>query len=48
MVPRNLQKTESLCGFQAIFSAVLLYKFYESNLNKIHDVRVIVFISNFM
>ena len=48
MVPRKLQKTDNLCGFYAIYSAFLLFKFYQINLNKIHDVQVSNFISNFM
>ena len=48
MVPRKLQKTDNLCGFYAIYSAFLLFKFYQTNLNKFHDVHVFNFISNFM
>ena len=48
MVPRKLQKTDSLCGFYAIYSAFLLFKFYQTNLNNILDVHVLNFISNFM
>ena len=48
MVLRKLQKTDNLCGFYAIYSAFLLFKFYPRNLNKIHDVHLLNFISNFM
>ena len=48
MVPRKLQKTDNLCGFYAIYSAFLLFKFFQKNLNNIHDVHVLIFISNFM
>ena len=48
MVPRKLQKTEILCGFYAIYSAFLLFKFYQTNLNNLHDRHVLNFISNFM
>ena len=41
MVPRKLQKTDNLCGFYAIYSAFLLFKFYQRNLNNIHDVHVL-------
>ena len=37
MVPRKLQKTDNLCEFYAIYSAFLLFKFYQTNLNNIHD-----------
>ena len=47
MVPRKLQKTD-LCGFYAIYSAFLLFKFFQKNLNNVHDVYVLNFISNFM
>ena len=45
-VPRKLQKTDSLCGFYAIYSAILLFKFFQKNLNNVHDVHVLNFISN--
>ena len=48
MVPRKLQKTDNLCGFYAIYSAFLLFKFFRKNLNNVHDVYVLNFISNFM
>ena len=48
MVPRKLQKTDNLCGFYAIYSAFLLFKFFQKNLNNVHDVYVLNFISNFM
>ena len=48
MVPRKLQKADNLCGFYAIYSAFLLFKFFQKNLNKVHDVYVLNFISNFM
>ena len=48
MVPRKLQKTDNLCGFYAIYSAFLLFKFFQKNLNNVHDVHVLNFISNFM
>ena len=48
MVPRKLQKTGNLCEFNAIYSAFLLFKFYQTNLNNIHDVHFLNFISNFM
>ena len=48
MVPRKLRKTDNLCGFYALSSVFLLFKFYQRNLNNIHDVHVLNFISNFM
>ena len=48
MVPRKLQKTDHLCGFYAIYSAFLLFKFFQKNLNNVHDVCVLNFISNLM
>ena len=48
MVPRKLQKTDNLCRFYALYSAFLLFKFFQNNLNKVHDVHVLNFISNFM
>ena len=48
MVPRKLQKTDNLCGFYAIYSAILLFKFFQKNLNNVHDVHVLNFISNFV
>ena len=48
MVPRKLQKTEKLCGFDAMYSAFLLFKFFQKNLNNVHDVHVLNFISNYL
>ena len=48
MVPRKLQKTDNLCGFYAIYSAFLLLEFFQKNLNNVHDVNVLNFISSFM
>ena len=48
MVPQKPQKTESLCGIYAIYSALLLFRFFQKNLNKVHDVHVLSFISIFM
>ena len=48
MVPRKLQKTDKLCGFYAIYSAFFLFKFFQKDLNNVHDVHVLSFISNFM
>ena len=48
MVPRKLQKTDNLCGLYASSSAFLLFKFFQKNLNEVHDVHVLNFISNFM
>ena len=43
IVPRKLQKTDNLCGFSPIYSAFFLSKFYQTNLNNIHDVHVLNF-----
>ena len=48
MVPRKLQKTDILCSFYAIYSAFVLFKFFQKNLNNVHDVHVFNFISKFM
>ena len=32
----------------AIYSAFLLFKFYQTDLNKIHDVHLLNFINNFL
>ena len=47
-VPRKLQKTDNLCRFYAIYSAFLLFNFFQKNLNNVLDVHVLNFISNFM
>ena len=47
MVPRKLQKTDNLCGFYAINSAFLLFKFFQKILKNVHDVHVLNFISSF-
>ena len=39
----KLQKTDNLCGFYAIYSSFLLFKFYLRNLNNNHDVHVFEF-----
>ena len=48
MVPRKLQKTDNLYGFDEIYSKFLLFKFFQKNLNNVHDVHVLNSISNFM
>ena len=48
MAPRKLQKIDNLFGFYANYSAFLLFKFFQKNLNSVHDVHVLNFISNFM
>ena len=48
MVPRKIQKTDNLCGFYAFYSAFLLFKFFQKNLNNVQDVNVLNFISNFI
>ena len=48
MVPRKLQKSDNLCGFCAIYSSLFLFKFFQKNLNNVHDVHVLNFISNFL
>ena len=48
MVPRKLQKIDNLCRFHAIYSAFLLFKFFQKNLKNVHDVHVLNFISNVM
>ena len=48
MVPRKLQKTDNLCGFYAICSAFLLFKFFQKILNNDLEVHVLIFIGNFM
>ena len=48
MAPRKLQKTDNLCGNYAIYSAFLLFKLYQRNLNNFHDVHVLNFIGNFL
>ena len=47
MIPRKLQNTDNLCGFYAICSPFLLFKFFQKNLNNVHDVHVLNIISNF-
>ena len=46
LIPRPLQKMQSLCGFYTIFAAFQLFKFFQTNLNNIHDVHMLNFISN--
>ena len=47
-VHRKLQKTDDLWGFYAIYSAFLLFKFFQKNLNNIYVVHVLSFIRNLM
>ena len=46
MVPRKLQKTDNLCRFYAIFSAFFIFKLFQKNLNIVHDVHILNFMSN--
>ena len=48
MVPRKLQRSDNLCGFHAIYAAFQLFKFFQKQINNIHDVHVLNFISNYM
>ena len=48
MVPRKLQKTDIFCGLYIIYSAFLLFKFFQNNLYNAHNVHVLKFISNFI
>ena len=48
MVPQKLQKTDNLCGFHAICSAFLLFKFFQKNLINVLDVYVLIFVSTFI
>ena len=48
MIQRPLQKMENLCGFYTNYAAFHLYKFLQTNLNNVHDVHVLNFISNYM
>ena len=48
MIQRPLQKMEHLCGFYTIYAAFHLFKFLQTNLNNVHDVHVLNFISNYM
>ena len=48
MIHRPLQKMENLCGFYTIYAAFHLFKFLQTNLNNVHDVHVLNFISNYM
>ena len=36
LLPRKLQKNDNVCGFQAVYSAFLLFKFFQKNLNHTH------------
>ena len=48
MIQRPLQEMENLCGFYTIYAAFHLFKFLQTNLNNVHDVHVLNFISNCM
>ena len=48
MIQQPVQKTDNLCGFYTIFAAFQLFKFFQTKLNKVHDVHVFNFISNYM
>ena len=48
MIHRPLQKMENLCGLYTIYAAFHLFKFLQTNLNNVHDVHVLNFISNYI
>ena len=48
MIPTKLQVHPSLCGFYTIYSAFHLFKFWQKEITRVHEVHVLNFISNFM
>ena len=48
MIHRPPQKMQNLCGFYTIYAAFHLIQFLQTNLNNVHDVHVLNFISNYM
>ena len=48
MVSTRLQDHPSVCGFYTVFVAFHLFKFQQEEINGVHDVNVLSFISNFM
>ena len=48
MISQKLQKTDNLYGFNANYSAFLLFKFYQRSLNVVLDVHIWNFMSNFL
>ena len=48
MKHRPLQKMQNFCGFYTIYAAFHLFKFLQTNLNNVHDMHVLNFISNYM
>ena len=47
IVRTRLQDHPSVCGFYTIFAAFHLFKFQQKEINGVHDVHVLSFISNF-
>ena len=48
MVRTRLQDHPSLCGFYTSNAAFHLFKFQQEEINGVHDVNVLSFMSNFL
>ena len=48
MIQQPVQKTDILCGSYTIFAAFELIKIFQTKLTNVHDVHVLIFISNYM
>ena len=48
MMPEPLQSHPSVCGFYTIYVAFHLFKFRQEEITRVHDVKVLSFISNYM
>ena len=48
MMPDQLQSHPSVCGFYTIYAAFHLFKIRREEITRVHDVKVLSFISNYM
>ena len=48
MIHRPIQKMQNVCGLYTIYAAFRLFKCLQTNLNNVHDVHVLNFISDYM
>ena len=46
MMPEPLESHPSVCGFYKIYAAFHLFKFLQEEITGVHDVNVLLFISN--
>ena len=48
IISERLQRHQTLCGFNTIYAAFLLYKFGQEEITRVHDLILLCFISNYM